>query len=97
MSIVRTRPAEEDLNDIFKYSYENFGEEQAEKYYGGLEDRFIEILNGIAHSTDWSDVVPGMRRTNYERHAIFYERDADDVIILRVLHQQVDILRHIGG
>jgi len=97
MSIVRTRQAEEDLNDIFKYSFENFGEEQAEKYYDGLEDRLTDILNKTAHSTDWSDARPDMRRVNYEHHAIFYRRDGDDVIIIRVLHQKMDIFRHLSS
>ena len=98
MSIIKTPLADEDLKDIYRYSLESFGEEQAEKYYDGLEEKFLAILNKTAHSTDWSDARPGMRRVNYESHAIFYRRDTDDdVIIVRVLHQQLDLFRHLGG
>jgi len=95
VSIVKTALAEEDIKDIYKYSYKNFGEAQAEKYYDGLEERFIAILNKDAHSQDYSHIESGLRRVNYEKHAIYYETYEDEIIILRVLHQKMDALRHL--
>ena len=96
MRIIRTKLAEEDIKDIYLYSYKEFGEEQAEKYYDGLEERFQQILNQTAHSQDYSHIDAGLRRANYEQHAIYYELGTEnEVLIIRVLHQQMDETRHL--
>lgn len=96
MSIVKTQDAEADIKEIYKYSFVNFGENQAEKYYAGLELKFSDIAAGIAHSKDYSFVREGLQRTNYVSHAIYYKKtDEDDILILRVLHQNMSELRHL--
>ena len=97
MSIIRTKLAEDDIKGIYLYSYGEFGEEQAEKYYNELEERFQQILDQTAHSQDYSHIDSGLRRVNYERHAIYYELGAEgEIMIIRVLHQQMDEVRHLG-
>lgn len=54
MTIIRTKRAEDDIKGIYKYSFLNFGEEQAEKYYEGLQRKFKSIFEKTAHSTDYS-------------------------------------------
>ncbi|MCK5726817.1 MAG: type II toxin-antitoxin system RelE/ParE family toxin [Thiotrichaceae bacterium] len=49
MKIIRTKKAEEDIKEIYKYSFLTFGEEQAEKYYNGLEVKFKSILEETVH------------------------------------------------
>jgi len=50
MSVIRTEKAEEDIKEIYKHSFGEFGEAQAEKYYAGLEKRFIPILEKTVHT-----------------------------------------------
>jgi len=95
MSVIRTEKAEEDIKEIYKHSFGEFGEAQAEKYYAGLEKRFISILEKTVHSTDYSFVAHNLRRTNYMSHAIYYRIEGDDVVIIRVLGQKMDELRHL--
>lgn len=98
MSIIRTRLAEADIKDIYLYSYGEFGEKQADKYYGGLEERFNQILDQTAHSQDYSHIDYGLRRVNYEHHAIYYQLGPEgELIIIRVLHQRMDEVQHLGG
>ena len=96
MKIIRTKKAEEDIKEIYKYSFLNFGEAQAEKYYKGLERKFNSILNKTAHSTDYSFIEPDLRRSNYGAHAIYYRINKDDIIIIRILHQRMDEIKHLG-
>lgn len=97
MRIIRTKLAEEDIKDIYLYSYREFGEEQADKYYDGLEGRFQKILDQTAHSQNCSHIDDGLKRVNYESHAIYYQLgDEGEVIVIRVLHQQMDEIRHLG-
>lgn len=98
MSIVRTKLAENDIKNIYMYSYGEFGEEQADKYYDGLEKRFQQILEQTPHSQSYSHIDPGLRRVNYEHHAIYYHLGSDgELLIIRVLHQRMDEVRHLEG
>ena len=65
MHIIRTKLAEDDIKEIYKYSFVNFGEEQADKYYDGLQKQFEAILEKTAHSTDYSFIEKNLRRTQY--------------------------------
>lgn len=96
MILVLTQDADADIDDIFEYSISTFGVKQAEKYYLALRDRVEEIANGFVHSTDCSHVKEGLRRANYESHAIYYRVEGEKVIILRILGQQQDTARHIN-
>ncbi len=96
MKMVKTKKAENDIKEIYKYSFLNFGEAQAEKYYNGLEIKFNSILEKTAYSTDYSFIEADLKRTNYGAHAIYYRIiNKDDVIIIRILHQSMDEIRHL--
>lgn len=96
MSIIRSKLAENDIKEIYKYSFIHFGEQQAEKYYKGLENKFEAILEKSAHNMDYSFIKAGLKRSNYNSHAIYYRVSGkDELIIIRVLHQNMDELRHL--
>ena len=95
MKITFTKEADEDLREILGYSIAQFGLIRAEKYYFDLQSKFDSILEKTSHSTDYSFVEEGLRRTNHMKHAIFYRLTDQEIIIIRVLHQKMDVLRHL--
>ena len=95
MKLTLTKEADEDLREILGYSIAEFGLKRAEKYYFELQNKFNSILERASHSTDYSFVEEGLRRTNYMKHAIFYRSTDQEIIIIRVLHQKMDMLRHL--
>lgn len=97
MRIVRTQKAESDIKEIYKYSFVNFGEAQAEKYHVGLEEKFRAILEKTAHNQDYSFIAKGLKRANFQNHAIYYRIDGTELTIVRVLHQKMDELRHLDS
>jgi len=40
------------------------------------------------------DIRPGYRRFPHESHVIFYMVDAEDILIVRILHKRMDALRN---
>ncbi|MEM7985899.1 type II toxin-antitoxin system RelE/ParE family toxin [Morganella morganii] len=36
----------------------------------------------------------GVRRHNHSKHAIFYRYRTDDIFVIRILHQQMEPLKH---
>ena len=65
MKLTLTKEADEDLREILGYSIAEFGLKRAEKYYFELQNKFNSILERASHSTDYSFVEEGLRRTNY--------------------------------
>lgn len=96
MAVRLTQDADEDLELLIDFSIKKFGLNQTEKYKQGLFARFESILDGVAYSTDYSFVREGLKRVNYESHAIYYEWiGEDEILIMRILHQRMKELRHL--
>ena len=93
--LIRPR-AREDLKTIWRYSFQQWGERQADRYLQQLD-------NGIRSLVDLPDIgVPcdhiraGYRKLQVNRHLIFYRHRRDQRIeIVRVLHQAMDVQSHL--
>ncbi|WP_245879937.1 type II toxin-antitoxin system RelE/ParE family toxin [Vibrio gangliei] len=44
---------------------------------------------------DYNQIKQGIRRYDYNKHAIFYRIRAHDIFILRILHQQMNPMLHL--
>jgi toxin ParE1/3/4 len=99
MTVQLTVDAEQDIEGIYYYSITNFGEKQADLYYlnpaSGLSDHFTYIANNLETSRSFNFVKERLLRSNFENHAIYYRQEDDGILILRVLHQRMDPLRHL--
>ncbi|MBP2157626.1 MULTISPECIES: type II toxin-antitoxin system RelE/ParE family toxin [Asticcacaulis] len=89
-----SRRAEADLIGIAHYSSETFGIERARVYRDGLIDMFDRLAANPELGAAFP-LRPGVRKHIYQSHAIFYRVSADRVSILRILHQGMDVLRHL--
>jgi toxin ParE1/3/4 len=87
--------ADRDLNDIYVYSYREFGEAKADAYFRSLEECFEQLAEfpGIGRSID--HIRPGYFRFPHASHTIFFVKIVDGIRIVRVLHQRMDPERHI--
>jgi toxin ParE1/3/4 len=93
---VRLLPqAEADYFGIYAYTYENFGEEQAEKYTSGLLDAFDLIAEHTLIGRDIGHIRAGYYRYEHESHTIYYRKDESGVAIVRILGAKQDPLRHL--
>lgn len=91
MAIKLTQLAIKDLDEIRKYSIEQWGQEQWLKYYRGLADCFEKITNNPDIGRQRDLFYLGMRSLNYKEHIIFYKRikaNEDLPVILRISHQK---------
>lgn len=83
-----TKKAEEDLLSIALFGLERFGVEQTESY----GDKFREKLEELAQFPDRYPSVDyiryGVRRAICGVHSIYYRKESDRVLILRVLGRQ---------
>ena len=92
----RLRPkAEEDLENIYEYSYQKFGSARADKYIRDLDDAFNKLADEPSLGSDYSHVRPDLVAYRVASHVFFFKPSVDGITILRVLHKSMDYGRHL--
>ena len=75
------------LIDIYNYTFDQWGEDQADKYLDGLFVRFDVITNQKAI---WRPIPAAFEVSGYfcryERHLIYWREVDDKVIFVAILH-----------
>jgi toxin ParE1/3/4 len=88
-----TAAAQEDLENIYRFGYQKFGELQADRYFFGL----IDCLENIAAhpllfpTVDY--IRPMYRRCAYRSESIYYRLDHDVVVIMAIIGRQDELRR----
>lgn len=85
-----TPKAESDLIDIWVYTCEEWGADQADDYLDQLEAGMMPLIHHPLLGTDYAHVLPGHRRLQVEHHAVFYRVLEAEVLVVRVLHEYMD-------
>jgi toxin ParE1/3/4 len=86
--------AEEDLEDIWTYTAREWSVDQAETYTNDIINMFEDIAAGTR------DGRPVLVRAGYlkrlvGRHAIYFQARGGVIVIIRILHQSMDVERHL--
>lgn len=90
--------AEADLADIWVYSAEQWGIDQADRYIDAILMRFVWLLE---HRTLWKarpDLCEGLHSYPEQSHFIYFrpsESAPSTLEILRVLHRRMDPGEHL--
>lgn len=90
-----TERAAEDFAGIYDYTLLKFGETQADQYTDALEAFFKTLVSMPELGRDYYS-VDGVMRIEFQRHTIFYTIRSDDILIARILHQQMNHPRHLS-
>jgi toxin ParE1/3/4 len=88
--------AEQDLEDIWLYTCRSWSLEQADDYHASIVDAIEALASGRRQGRDASDIRDGYRKHAVGRHLIFYREREDALLVVRILHQSMDIAAHIG-
>lgn len=90
-----TAAARRDLNAIYDHGFARFGQVTADRYAAMLTATAVALLDFPLMGPE----VPGrnrpLRRFSAESHVIFYRLDPEGIVVTRVLHQHMDVQRHI--
>ena len=84
-----------DLSGIYEYTILNFGLTKAREYLTGLHERFETLAENPMQGRSASELAPDLRRLEYESHVVFCVPKAKGIRIVRVLHQSMDMKRHL--
>ncbi|MEG9327501.1 type II toxin-antitoxin system RelE/ParE family toxin [Salinimicrobium catena] len=87
-----TRKAVEDLNKIWYYTFQNWSEEQADRYYHFLLDSCQYIADNPTLGKSYDLIRPDLYGIKANRHIIFYRKlSSDKLEITRILHGRMDL------
>jgi len=93
--VVKRPRAAADLEEIWLYTYENWGEDQADRYLRRLNDRIMELAGEPERGKPQKAIRTGYYSIRIARHVVFYTFTDKFVGIERVLHSQMDMDRHL--
>jgi toxin ParE1/3/4 len=94
-SIHKQTAAEDDLVDIWQYSFETSGADQADLNLDALNEGIAGVADNPRLGADCSHIRAGYRRRRIRHHIVHERVRADRIEIVRVLHEWMDPDRHL--
>ena len=86
--------ADKDLEDIFDYTLDEFGFDQAEKYLLEIEGIFQNLIINPQIGKKRDEIKQGLYSFPKDNHIIFYRILDNHIRIVRVLHGSRDISKY---
>lgn len=86
--------AEGDLEDIWAHTAREWSVKQAETYTNDIINMFEDIAAGKRNGRPVL-VRAGYLKTLVGRHAIYFQARGEVIAIIRILHQNMDVERHL--
>ncbi len=86
--------AQDDLESIWLYSYQEWGVEQADKYIRSLLSRFSWLSENPQLGKQRAGIKPGYYCFPEGMHLIFYKITQDQIDIIGIPHQGMDFVTH---
>lgn len=88
--------ARADLEQIWDYTHDRWGVDQAEKYLRELQHAIERAASNPRIGRGCDEIRPGYRKLAAGSHMLFYRVTIEGVIdVARVLHQRMDVDRHV--
>ena len=87
--------AQEDIEEIWNYTADRWGVEQADRYVRSIQAAIETIAGDPRRGRSCDEVRGGYRKFAVGSHMLFFRLVSDQVDVVRVLHQQMDFERHL--
>ncbi|UWR13407.1 type II toxin-antitoxin system RelE/ParE family toxin [Sulfitobacter mediterraneus] len=88
--------AQADVEDIWDYTETTWGSAQAEKYIGDIQQTCHGVATGRAIVRSAESIRAGYQRSNVGSHVLYFKELEDRFVIVRILHQKMDVGRYIA-
>ncbi len=83
------------LADIRRYSLSVWGADRTETYLLRLAEAFKALRRHPHHGRPRDDVSEGVFSLLVGRHLVFYRTSDEAVTVLAILHERMDVRRHM--
>lgn len=86
--------AQQDISDIWDYTAETWGVEQADRYVDGIDDASTLLANGKRQGRE-VDIRAGYLKYAVGKHFVFFRAVDTGIEVIRILHQSMDTDLHL--
>lgn len=86
--------AKADIDAIWQYTASTWSIDQADNYFNGIADALENLAYRRIAGTA-VDIRPGIQKCLHGSHAIYFRWSVERLEILRILHQSMDVSRHL--
>ncbi len=86
--------ARDDLEEIWLFTFEEWGQEQADKYLNALFSRFRWLSENPYTGKDRRDIKNGYYSFPEGMHLVFYTMTEYGIDIIAIPHQNMDVIGH---
>jgi len=90
-----SRKARADLGEIWRYSRDNWSVAQADRYASAIRDAIIAAAREPERGRSCAPAAPDYFRVAAGSHFVFYRMEPDRIVVVRILHQRMDFMRHL--
>jgi len=88
-----SQEADKDLEEIFDYTFQEFGLNQAIDYISGFDASFDNISQNPEIGRERTEIRENLRSLIKGKHVIFYRVLNDYIRIVRILHGSQDLVK----
>ena len=92
---VFSKEAENDLVEIYRYGFINYGEKKADQYIEALKEKCQFLADVPNFCPDRDEFNPPVKIHHHRKHLIIYVIANNDILIVRVLHDRMDVQQHM--
>jgi toxin ParE1/3/4 len=93
--LVLTNEASDDYQDILLYTLERWGQKQEQIYDDLLDNALTSIRENPKIGRRLPKLPSRYRAYHVGRHYIIYREEGEDIVVFRILHDQMDLARHL--
>lgn len=94
MTLTFSPAAAADIGAVWDYTAETWGLDQADRYVDDIRAACVALAGGERTGRK-VDVRDGYLKYPVGRHLIFFRQDGPGIVVIRVLHQSMDVDRHL--
>lgn len=94
--IFKTPLAQADLKEIWHFTYNTWGEEQADNYLMQLDIGIRQLSENPKLGKPCDDIRRNYRSIHINRHVAYYIVHDGIIEIIRILHARMDAWQHIN-
>jgi len=92
VKVILRQEAIDDFNNIWDYTFEQWSENQADKYYSTLRFACKEIGENPDIGKEYTGIRRDLLGLKSGKHIIFYHLTSEDEIeVIRILHERMDL------
>ena len=92
---VFSKKAEKDLIEIYHYGFLNHDEQKAELYVESLKEKCQALADNPFLYRERKEFTPPVRIYHHKKHLIIYAVETDHILIVRILHERMNVEKHL--